>query len=274
MRNTVPDKTAAPGGFDSLKKYYLDNLVALGASLKAFDSETLVIDPADIQILANILKTMSSPQPAGLYSLKDKEYNEGAMSLVNIIEKINPPNYNSTEPCLYIPSVEDKNDLEHAGVNLSIGDKKFINLEMKRTLLENFFKANNNLLYLMYPQMKISSESTDTKERSDYIQNIDLNFFEIKENTVRFGRYLTKATSVANTGGAGMVNPTLGDIKKGSEVFFASHGKLISREEIVKLFIRSLLSSLEGTWGIKTSRGTVTKSYENLKKEMNNLSSL
>jgi len=274
VRNTVPDKTAAPGGFDALKKYYLDNLVALGDNLKAFDSETLVIDPADIQILANILKTMSSPQPAGLYSLKDQEYNEGAMSLVNIIEKINPPNYNSTEPCLYIPTVEDKSDLKNAGANLSIGDKKFINLEMKRTLLENFFKANDNLLYLMYPQMKISSEGTDTKERLAYIENIDLNFFEIKENTVRFGRYLTKATPVSNTGGAGLTNPTLGDIKKGSEVFFASHGKLISREEIVKLFIRSLLSSLEGTWGIKTSRGTVTNSYANLQKKMNNLSSL
>jgi chromosome segregation ATPase len=276
VRNTVPDKTAAPGGFDALKKYYLDNLVALGTSLNAFDSETLVIDPADIQVLANILKTMSSPQPAGLYSLKDQEYNEGegAMSLVNIIEKINPPNYNSTEPCLYIPTVEDKSDLKNAGANLSIGDKKFINLEMKRTLLENFFKANDNLLYLMYPQMKISSEGTDTKERAAYIENIDLNFFEIKENTVRFGRYLTKATPVSNTGGAGLTNPTLGDIKKGNEVFFASHGKLISREEIVKLFIRSLLSSLEGTWGIKTSRGTVTNSYAKLQKKMNNLSSL
>ena len=103
--------------------------------------------------------------------------------------------------------------------------------------------------------MMIGSESVSQKTYKNYIKDIDINLFEIQNNVVRFGRYLIdKVTGQANTTNPGKRLPTLGDfneIDKPNKLFFDSDsGKLVSRAEIIRIFIKSLYSALQSAWDL------------------------
>ena len=264
IRDTLPDKgpkRTGDSGNDliALKNYYLDTLRTIAEKLKVNDSPIEAIaDPNQINILANILKTISAPQPAGLYSLNDDQFNKGAElnELVTKLKTVNEPNYNSNEPVIYIPTKEELTKLKQGLISLEEGTYN-AKQAIKTTLIKNFFSKNDTSMYVLYPSMKIGDEISYQQGKNEYIQHIDINLFEIKNNTVRFGRYLTdKVTAQSNNTNPGERLPTLGDLlnQDDKKPFFANYeGKLISRAEIIRIFIKSLLSALEEAWDLKAA---------------------
>ncbi len=264
LPGTGPEKTNNQANdLYAIKKYYIDTLKVLAINLSAFESQVTLNDPLEINTLANILKLISSPQPTGLYSLNDVQLNDAtAKGLVTKLRTINEENYNSTEPVLYLPTSSELDHLSKGLVSFP-EDKDLIKLgitqkaNIKQQLIANFFNNNKTELYVMYPTMKIGKEVVKKETKEEFIKNIDINLFEIKNNTVRFGRYLAgSATAVSNVTEAGKRLPTLGDLitQDTKEPFFAtSEGKLVSRSEIIRIFVKSLLSALESAWKIKAS---------------------
>ena len=253
IRNTIPEE--APDGLVPIKKYYINLLAQLSEQLQADQSPIQINNPEHINILANILKIVSSPQPAGIYSLNDDVFNSAvAQSLIKQLNAVNELSYNSSEPVLFIPTPEAREILKQGKIKLP-GNIE-LNQQVKTQLIQNFFSVNNTVSYIMYPAIKIGDFSKEEKSLGLYIENIDINLFEIKNNTVRFGRYLVdkKPGVQANVVQPGKSLPTLGSFvyqdAQDKKFFAPGVGNFVSRAEIIRIFIKSLLSALRTAWAL------------------------
>ncbi len=262
IQSTLPGVPEGAGAGKPLREYYYNTLLELAKELGAVNKDgsndpniKSFDNPEEIKLLANILKMMSSPQPSGIYSLRDNEFNIETVTdpltgskpykpinnIYDSIKSIAINIYNNHEPSLYLPIIYPSSENSMFGTILDI---------QALTKFDNYFKeVNRSSFYIFYPEMKIGEiEKSIGKEeqREEYIKKIEAKLYNIQAYSVRQDAILEIKS------GKQITLEDITDKKDKTIKFFnkPENGVLVGRAEIIRIFIKSLLSALKTAWGL------------------------
>ena len=239
IRSSLPGQPEGTETSAPLRAYYIQTLEALAKELGAIKKDgsedpdiTFVENQQEIQLLANILKIMSSPQPSGLYALIDDSLLLSNIKTLTDKLKTQREGFSSYEPSLFVP--------EKPMTGIKIDTTKAVSNTSDNLILGNYFNDKLKYIFVTYPSMKISGEQSEgvaDLDRNSYISKVSLSLFNIGEFAVKQDKFIN--------------GKMLSDLKVEDKSFFTepTNGKLISRSEIVRIFIKSLLSALKSAWG-------------------------